>query len=919
VYERSCWSDPSGPSLEIVTIVAGAKRQATLFAVFRLGQFMSDLLQDITECLDIGIVACDRNKRLRYWNSLGPKFLGAPAELFIRGRSLVEIFSFFAERGDYGPGEPRALAADRLNHIAQEAWAGPHSYFHIRSDANAVQVRVQRNANGDLVFQLSDVLGVQSILEGTVDAVIFADQLERIISFNRGAEIIFGWKSSEVVGRALEILIPARDREQHKAHMKAFAGSIARTQTMQGRSEIVGLTKAGEEFPAEASVAKIHTGGALLYAAIIRDISGRRKLEEAERQSEAALLQAQKLAKLGYYRWSKSRQKLIDFNDGYRDILGLPTAAQERARRGIAPFIHPDDRDRVLHAHRTAEDQGSAAQIEFRILRPDGAVHYLRDFNEPEPNSDGPPDTWFGTIQDITDLKEREEELRQSQAALDQAARMAKLAYFRWSRAENRYLQLSEQFFEILGIPVEHRIRAGDYIDPFLHPEDRDRLIRQRTAAENENQKFDLEYRIVRPDGELRHIHEIAEIKADLGESSDIYFGTLQDVTEQKRVESDLRESEERHRSVVAVLADGVILQDRDGVIRAANASAERILGLTADQILGRTSLDPRWRAIKEDGSPFPGDCHPGMVTLATGKPLRDVIMGVRKPDGATSWISVNSQPMFRPGETKCHAVVTSFTEITDKRRVEAEMRQSHKLQSVGTLAGGIAHELNNLLVPIIGLTELTIDTLPERGKSRTNLNNVLAAAERARLLVQNILAFSRRDTPNRQLVKIEPLIDEVMAMVRPVLPTTIDIRQRIERNTPDIPADAALIHQVLINLMSNAAAAMGLKGGLLEVTASGVDLTEVFCQTREGVVPGRYARIRVSDTGHGMDEETQRRIFEPFFTTKKTGDGTGMGLSVVHGIVSAHAGAIEVESKIGRGTAFTVYFPAFDPRAVKK
>ena len=157
------------------------------------GRFMSEMLQNITESLDIGIVTCDSNYRLRFWNSLGPKLFGAPPEMFTRGRPIQEIFSFFAERGDYGPGRPQRLAVERLHQITQETWQGPHSYFHIRSDANAIQVRVQRHANGELVFQLSDVLGVQSILEGTVDAIVFVDELQRIISFNRGAESIFGW------------------------------------------------------------------------------------------------------------------------------------------------------------------------------------------------------------------------------------------------------------------------------------------------------------------------------------------------------------------------------------------------------------------------------------------------------------------------------------------------------------------------------------------------------------------------------------------------------------------------------------------------------------------------------------------------------------------------------------------------------
>jgi PAS domain S-box-containing protein len=740
------------------------------------------LLQSIAEGLDIGIVACDANYRLRFWNTLGPKLFGVPAAMFQRGRPIQDIFSFFAERGDYGPGRPHTLAVERLQQIAQETWLGPHSYFHVRTDANAIQVRVQRNVNGDLVFQLSDVLGVQSILEGTEDAIVFVDQFQRIISFNRGAELIFGWSAADAVGEPLDILMPERYRDEHRNHIKAFGTAIVRAQSMQGRSEIVGLRKSGEEFPAEASIAKIRTGGALVFAAILRDISGRRRLEAAGRQSEAALRQAQKLAKLGYYRWSKPRQRLISYNDEYRQILGLPAMGAAGELHGIEPFVHPEDRDRVVQAHRKAEAEGSSVEVDFRIVHPDGAVRYLRDLNEAEPNPGGPPETWFGTVQDITDLKERELQLSQSEAALDQAARLAKLAHYQRSKLEGHYLRLSEQYFEIVGIPVDNPLKDVDYVNPYIHLEDRERVIRERGAAEAKGRYLDLEFRIVRPDGGIRYIHEIAELKPGQDGSADVYFGTLQDVT--------------------------------------------------------------------------------------------------------------------------------------DEKRVEAELRQSQKLQSIGTLAGGIAHELNNLLVPIIGLTELTIEKLPERGRNRNNLSNVLAAAERARVLVQNILAFSRRDTPNRQWIALEPLIDEVMAMLRPVLPANVAVRQSAEEGVPAVPADATQIHQVLINLVSNASAAMGLQGGVLELSVAGADLSEAFCHSRPGLVPGRYAKLVVGDTGHGMDPETQRRIFEPFFTTKKVGDGTGMGLSVVHGIVQSHRGAIEVESAVGQGTRFTTYFPAFDADA---
>lgn len=228
---------------------------------------------------------------------------------------------------------------------------------------------------------------------------------------------------------------------------------------------------------------------------------------------EAALLQAQKLARLGYYRWSKARREVIACNEEYREILGLPAAPFTARCAGVEPLLHADDRERVLHAHRRAETTGGPMQLEFRIVRPDGAIRHLRDYSQPEPNPGSAPETWFGTVQDITDLTVREEELRQSRAALAQAARLAKLAHYRWSMAERRYLELSDTFFEIMGLPVERPLHAGDYLDHLVHPDDLTRLIRQRSTAEHEGRQIDLEYRIIRPDGDVRHLHEIAEIK----------------------------------------------------------------------------------------------------------------------------------------------------------------------------------------------------------------------------------------------------------------------------------------------------------------------------------------------------------------------------------------------------------------------
>ena len=182
-----------------------------------------------------------------------------------------------------------------------------------------------------------------------------------------------------------------------------------------------------------------------------------------------------------------------------------------------------------------------------------------------------------------------------------------------------------------------------------------------------------------------------------------ISLATVRDVTSKHLAEDNLRKSEDRYRSVVSAMAEGVVVQERNGTITACNESAERILGLSADQMKGRTSVDPSWGAIHEDGSPFPGDTHPSMIAMNTGQRQANVCMGVRKPDGGTTWILINAEPIFYPGTELPRAVVTTFSDITERKRLEEQLFQVQKLDAIGRLAGGIAHDFNNILGVILG------------------------------------------------------------------------------------------------------------------------------------------------------------------------------------------------------------------------
>jgi CheY-like chemotaxis protein/two-component sensor histidine kinase len=235
-------------------------------------------------------------------------------------------------------------------------------------------------------------------------------------------------------------------------------------------------------------------------------------------------------------------------------------------------------------------------------------------------------------------------------------------------------------------------------------------------------------------------------------------------------------------------------------------------------------------------------------------------------------------------------------------------MQQAQRIQALGTLAGGIAHDFNNILASIVGNVEFAVEALPNAHESRPHLERISEAATRATELVRQILAFGRLQTAQRMPLKLAIVVEEAIKLLRSTLPAKIEIRMTMDPSAPDILADSTQIHQILMNLGTNSAHAMAERGGILSVGLERSDLKE---GTVAGLKEGVYAHLSVSDNGSGMDTATVSRVFEPFFTTKPHGQGTGLGLSVVHGIVSSHSGAIQVKSSPGRGTTFDLYFPA--------
>ncbi|MBI9084672.1 MAG: response regulator [Desulfobacterales bacterium] len=258
----------------------------------------------------------------------------------------------------------------------------------------------------------------------------------------------------------------------------------------------------------------------------------------------------------------------------------------------------------------------------------------------------------------------------------------------------------------------------------------------------------------------------------------------------------------------------------------------------------------------------------------------------------------------------------TLQNEILERRRAETRLQQSQKMKAIGTLAGGIAHDFNNILAAIMGYTEMSLMDTDEASSVHRRLTNVLKATNRAKELIHQILTFSRQNDPEIRPMAPLPIIKETIKMMRASLPATVEIRQRIPASSAMIMADPDHIHQILMNLCTNASQAMAKNGGTLELRMTEVDFDTETAHRDQDLLPGKYLKLTVADTGRGMDRAELEQIFDPYFTTKQTvdGDGSGLGLSVVHGIIHSHGGTIAVNSELGTGTTVDVFFPIIEP-----
>ena len=449
---------------------------------------------------------------------------------------------------------------------------------------------------------------------------------------------------------------------------------------------------------------------------------------------------------------------------------------------------------------------------------------------------------------------------------------------------------------------------VGRNIRDFVTNEEFSKILEQtERRKKGSSNSYDME--ITRPDGRRRILLMTATPRfTEKGEFLGA-FGIFRDITERRQATQAVRESEERYRSLIELLPHGVgVLQNMRIVF--ANTAAVRMLGYdSADELIGLDALIPLSDSEKERVLDMLRD-------IRSGKSAETVhyVTKAKKKNGQEFPVEAFVTAIQHEGEIALQIFMMDITEREkaeeEREALEEELRQAQKMESIGSLAAGIAHDFNNLLSPIIGYSEVALMNLQEKDPLREDLRQIHTAADRAKSLTQQLLAFGRKQVLNLKVADLNQIISESKGMLRRLIREDVHIEMMLSKDPGSVKADVAQIQQLIMNLVLNASDAMD-QGGSISIETEKVVIEKEYADLQPDLNPGRYVVMTFSDTGRGMDAETIARIYDPFFTTKAKGHGTGLGLATVHGIVKQHGGHIAVESQVGIGSTFRVYLPS--------
>jgi len=511
--------------------------------------------------------------------------------------------------------------------------------------------------------------------------------------------------------------------------------------------------------------------------------------------------------------------------------------------------------------------------------------------------------TFSAFIRDLTEQKKAAEALRIGEQRYRELFEDVPVGLYR-STPDGRLIDVNPAMVSMLGYRERESLLATPAPSLYVDSADRLRWSAEMTRA---GVVRDFDVRMRRSDGAVIWARDTTLAKRDSDGTVVLYEGVIEDITARVEAERHLQASERRLIQILEAVPIGIFVTDHEGRSVFANAGAQRILGSGAVPGLAVDQLAETHHAyVAGTDELYPVERMP-IARALSGETIAVDDMEMRREGGVIA-LHVHGAPI-RDNEGKIIAAVAAFIDTTDRRSLEAQLRQTSKMEAVGQLAGGVAHDFNNLLTVIMSYGAMLLDRIDPGDPNREDLQEIAAAADRAASLTRQLLAFSRKQVMQPRLMSINAVVGALENMLRRLIGEDIELQTSLDPDVAMIDADPSQLDQVLMNLVINARDAMP-KGGRLSISTSNSELSAESAAGALRAADGQYVMLAVSDTGLGMTREVQQRLFDPFFTTKEQGRGTGLGLATVYGIVKQSGGEIFVYSEVGQGTTFKVYFP---------
>lgn len=688
----------------------------------------------------------------------------------------------------------------------------------------------------------------------------------------------------------LTIVHPADREEAARVAGNAFSSGKSATQ------EFRWLRKDGSSVWVESNyvVIKDGAGRPVGLRGVNTDISERKRASELLQESERRFRQLADNINEVFWIVDPNTREMLYVSPAYEQIWGRTPAALYARPGSFIDALHPEDKDEILESAER-QKRGERADNDYRILRPDGSIRWIHDRAFPIKDKDGAVSRIVGIAEDITERKHAAAQRERLAVLVDASPDF--IGYADPKTAQIKYINKHGR--RMCGIGENEdlgEIKISDVHPAWMNERMADVIL----PAAVRDGVWEGDAAFLHRSGREIPVSMVLMARKDANGEVDIFYTVSRDITERKQVEDALRASEESYRDLVENAHDIIYSHDLEGNYTSMNQAGAQITGYTIEESL---ALNESQTIAPE----YQGRVREMLARKLAGERVTAYEMEIVAKDGHRITVEANTKLVFHDGVPI--GVQGIARDVTERKLLEEQLRQSQKMEAIGQLAGGVAHDFNNLLTAINGYSGLALQRIDADHPLRSYLEEIKKAGDRAANLTRQLLAFGRKQILQPLPINLNDIVTDMNKMLRRLIGEDIVLTARLDSSVKKIKADPGQIEQVLMNLVVNARDAMPLGGNLTIETAS-VELDQDYADRHMGVVPGQFVMLAVSDTGTGMDDLTQAKIFDPFFTTKEKGKGTGLGLSTVYGIIKQSGGSIWVYSECGHGTTFKVYLP---------